>query len=91
VIGALLFTWVSLMNPHRLTYGFAYTFPFAAIMAGVTMVSLFTSKEPKRLPITPLTGMLMVFAAWMSFTSFFALEPSLVWLEWSRVMKTLSW
>jgi putative inorganic carbon (HCO3(-)) transporter len=89
VIGALLFTWVSLMNPHRLTYGFAYTFPFAAVLAGVTTLSLFTSKEPKRLPITPLTGMLLVFAVWMSFTSFFALEPSLVWLEWSRVMKTL--
>jgi putative inorganic carbon (HCO3(-)) transporter len=59
------------------------------VLAGVTTLSLFTSKEPKRLPITPLTGMLLVFAVWMSFTSFFALEPSLVWLEWSRVMKTL--
>jgi putative inorganic carbon (HCO3(-)) transporter len=88
VIGALLFTWVSLMNPHRLSYGFAYDFPFAAIIAAVTMVSLFTNKEPKRLPITPVTVTLMIFAAWMSFTSLFALEPDLVWLEWNRVMKT---
>jgi probable O-glycosylation ligase (exosortase A-associated) len=87
-IGALLFTWVSLMNPHRLTYGFAYTFPFAAAIAGVTLLSLFTSKEPKRLPITSVTGTLMVFAAWMTFTSFFALESNLVWLEWNRVIKT---
>jgi len=89
VIGALLFTWVSLMNPHRLTYGFAYSFPFAAVIAGVTLVSLFTSKQPKRMPVTPVTATLLVFMAWMSFTSFFALEPNLVWLEWNRVAKTV--
>lgn len=89
VIGVLLFTWVSLMNPHRLTYGFAYNFPFAAAIAGVTAISLFTSKEPKRLPLTPVTVTLLVFMAWMTLTSFFALEPNLVWLEWNRVSKTL--
>lgn len=88
VIGALLFTWVSLMNPHRLTYGFAYDFPFAAIIAGVTTIGLFTSKEPKKLPSVALTATLIMFAAWMSLTSLFALEPDLVWREWSRVMKT---
>jgi len=88
VIGALLFTWVSLMNPHRLTYGFAYNFPFAAAIAAVTLVSLVTSKEPKRLPVTPVTVTLLLFTAWMTFTSFFALEPYLVWNEWNRVIKT---
>lgn len=88
VIGALVFTWISLMNPHRMTYGFAYSFPFAAIVAGVTVLSLFTNKQPKRLPVTPVTVTMIVFAAWMTFTSFFALEPNLVWLEWNRVIKT---
>jgi probable O-glycosylation ligase (exosortase A-associated) len=88
-IGALLFTWVSLMNPHRLTYGFAFTFPFAALIAGVTTAGMLFSKEPKRLPITPVTVTLLIFAAWMNLTSVFALEPDLVWLEWNRVMKTL--
>lgn len=87
-IGALLFTWVSLMNPHRLAYGFAYNFPFAAIIAGVTTLSLIASKQPKRLPITPVTVLLLVFGAWVTFTSLFALEPGLVWREWSRVIKT---
>jgi probable O-glycosylation ligase (exosortase A-associated) len=87
-IGALLFTWVSLMNPHRLTYGFAYAFPFAAVIAVVTTVGMLFSKEPKRLPMTPVIATLLAFTAWMNLTSFFALEPVLVWLEWSRVMKT---
>ena len=33
--------------------------------------------------------MLLVFCAWMTFTSFFALEPDLVWREWNRVIKTM--
>jgi probable O-glycosylation ligase (exosortase A-associated) len=89
-VGALMFAWISLMNPHRLAYGFAYDFPFAAVIAGVTMLGLFTSKEPKRLPITPVTVLLLMFATWMTLTSFFALEPLLVWREWNRVMKTFA-
>jgi probable O-glycosylation ligase (exosortase A-associated) len=88
-IGALLFTWVSLMNPHRLTYGFAYSFQFAAVIAVVTTVGMLFSKKPKPLPMTPVIVTLLVFTAWMNLTSFFALEPVLVWLEWSRVMKTV--
>jgi probable O-glycosylation ligase (exosortase A-associated) len=87
-VGALLFTWVSLMNPHRLAYGFAYDFPFAATIAAVTMLGLFTSREPKRMPVTPVTVLMLIFATWMTLTSFFALEPNLVWREWDRVMKT---
>jgi putative inorganic carbon (HCO3(-)) transporter len=88
-IGVMLFTWVSLMNPHRLTYGAAYNFPFAMIVGLVTLVALFARPDPKRLPVTPLTVMLIVFMAWMTLTSFAAFEPDRAWTEWNRVMKTL--
>ena len=29
--GVLAWLWISVMNPHRYAYGFAYSFPFAAI------------------------------------------------------------
>jgi probable O-glycosylation ligase (exosortase A-associated) len=32
--------------------------------------------------------MLLLFMGWMTLTSFFALEPTLVWKEWDRVSKT---
>ena len=32
--GAHLWAWLSLMNPHKLTYGFAMNMPLAAIAAG---------------------------------------------------------
>jgi putative inorganic carbon (HCO3(-)) transporter len=88
-IGVLMFTWLSLMNPHRLTYGPAFDFPFAAIVAGFTAVCLLISKQPRHFPKSPLTVTLVLFAAWMTITSVFALEPLLVWREWSRVLKTL--
>ena len=87
VIGVLAFTWLSLMNPHRLTYGAAFDFPFAALVAGVTLIGLAFSKEPKRFPVTNVTVLFIIFTAWITFTTFFALEPKLAWIEWERVMK----
>lgn len=87
--GILLFTWVSLMNPHRLAYGAAHDFPFAAVIAVVTFLGLLTSKQAKQFPLTPVSVVLILFMFWMTATGFFALEPDLVWDEWSRVMKTL--
>jgi probable O-glycosylation ligase (exosortase A-associated) len=88
-IGVMAFTWLSLMNPHRLTYGPAYSFPFAALVGGVALVAMFTKSEPKKLPITPVTVVLLIFMAWMSFTTLFAYEPLRAGGEWNRVMKTL--
>ena len=87
--GIMMFTWLSLMNPHRLTYGPAYDFPFAAVIGGVTIFSLLITKESKKLPVTPVTVLLMTLMAYTTLTSFFALEPLLVWREWNRVNKTL--
>jgi putative inorganic carbon (HCO3(-)) transporter len=88
-LGAMVFAWVSLMNPHRLCYGPAYNFPFAALVTAVTLISLVFTKQPRRLPFRPATLTLIAFMLWFTFTSFFALEPLLVWGEWSRVTKTI--
>ena len=88
VIGLLVYAFFSLMNPHRLTYGSAYDFPFAAIIAAVTLISVLLTPQEKRLPKTPVTMILILFFCWMTFTSIFALEPHLVWAGWEAVMKT---
>jgi putative inorganic carbon (HCO3(-)) transporter len=88
-IGIMGFTWISLMNPHRLTYGAAYDFPFVMIVGLTTLVALFARPDPKRLPVTPLTVMLILFMGWMTLTTFVAFEPDRAWGEWNRVMKTL--
>lgn len=87
-VGVMVYAWLSLMNPHRLTYGPAYDFPFALIVGMVTLLSMMVSKQKKSFPPTPFMVVLVIFALWATFTSFFALEPLLVWREWNRVMKT---
>src|SRR5690606_26838663 len=68
-IGALVFMWVSLMNPHRLTYGPAYDFPFAMMVGVITMVSVLFSREPRSYPVTPVTVLLVVFMIWVTITT----------------------
>jgi probable O-glycosylation ligase (exosortase A-associated) len=88
-IGVLMWVWISVMNPHRLSWGFAYSYPFAAIIAAVTLLALLFTKEPKKLPMTPVIVTLIAFTAWMNVSTLFALWPdeSVVMLQ--RVMKTM--
>ena len=56
-IGVMLWTWLSLMSPHRLAWSFAYDAPLAAIAAGVTLIGLLTTKERQ----SPFQGAPVVF------------------------------
>src|SRR5574338_155132 len=73
-VGAMLWTWLSIMNPHRLTWGFMYDAPVALFVAVCTFVGLFASKE-KRSPFigTPVTW-LIVLILWMCITTAFAFD-----------------
>lgn len=86
-LGVLLWTWLGIMNPHRLGWGFANVFPFAAIVGAVTMVSYLVSKEPKRIPWASATVFLVLFILWMNITTIFALVPDQAMPQWSKVMK----
>lgn len=89
IVGALTYAIFSLMNPHRISYGFAAEFPFAMILAGTTTLGLLFSKEKKTLPLTPVVIGLMVFVAWFTLTAVFALNHFGAWEEWTTVMKTM--
>ncbi len=87
-IGAYVWVWLSLMNPHRATWGFASNFPFAYSVALSTLVSFLFSKERKPFPVTPITLVYMSFFLWMSFTSLFAMNtPEIVLARWIFVAK----
>jgi probable O-glycosylation ligase (exosortase A-associated) len=87
--GALLWVWVSVMSPHRLTWSFAFDLQFAQFIALATLASLLISREPKRLPVTPVTMVLFMFVAWMNFTTLFALIPDGANPMWEKVMKSM--
>jgi putative inorganic carbon (hco3(-)) transporter len=88
-LGALLWVWISVMNPHTQGWGFASTFPFAAIVALVTIASLLFTKEPKSLPTTPVIVVFIVFVLWMNITTLFALYPEDAYIQWIKVMKIM--
>jgi len=85
--GVLSWTWISLMNPHRLTYGFLQDFPVAFAVALATVLGAVVTRDPRKLPLTPVTWMLLAFILWMCITSTFAAHPDQVAEMFSKVMK----
>lgn len=86
-IGLMMFTWISLMNPHKLAWGFARELPFAAMAAATTLAGLLVWKEPKRIPWMATNILLLTFLIWMLVTTIFALNPEVAWEEWDVVWK----
>jgi putative inorganic carbon (hco3(-)) transporter len=86
-LGVFLWVWVSVMNPHRLTWSFAQNMKFAMVIAIATLVGILLSRDQNRLPITRVTVVLFLLALWMSVTTVFALDRASALPMWDRVMK----
>jgi putative inorganic carbon (HCO3(-)) transporter len=87
--GVIMWVWLSVMNPHRLAYGFAYNLQFAAATAAIIFIGLLVTKDKRRLTLAPPVVLLMFFMLWMSITSLFPFHPDSGYDMWSRVMKIL--
>ncbi len=88
-VGALMWVWVSVMNPHRLAYGFAHNFPFAEIIALTTLFSVAIHRDERHFPLVPATVSLILFMLWMNVTSIFAIHFDQIYYHWSTIMKVL--
>lgn len=88
-IGLLVWTWFDYMNPHRLTYGFAYSFPWVELVAIVTLIGLLISKERKSVAKSAICILFIVFLLWTGFTTIFAAVPDSAWDKWAQFAKTL--
>jgi len=86
-IGVMLWTWLSLMSPHRLAWSFAYDAPLAAIAAGVTLIGLLTTKERQ----SPFQGAPVVFftafVLWITVSWLLGVSTAGDYEDWSKVMK----
>lgn len=86
-LGALMFAVIGLANPHRFTWGFAYSMPWAQAYAGVTILGmLFTSERmlgdslKRYFPV-------LLYLAWMGVTTIFAMEQADAAHRWVEVAK----
>ena len=86
-IGALHWTWLSVMSPHRFAYGFILTAPVAAVAAGSTLLGLLMTKDRE----SPFKGappvILFVFMVWMTLSLLFGYDISDDYAQWDKVMK----
>ncbi len=86
-IGVMLWTWLSLMNPHRYAYGMAYDAPLAAVAAICIFLGLLMTQQRespfKASPVTWLT----LFMAWITLSWLAGLNPAEDYEQWKKVMK----
>jgi putative inorganic carbon (HCO3(-)) transporter len=87
MIGLLLWNWLAFMNPHRLTYGFAFSFDWSELIVVVTLVSLLLNREQMKLPWSLLVVTWIAFVIWANITTLFALFPEEAYREWERFLK----
>ncbi len=88
-VGILVWSWISYMNPHRLTYGFAYSFSFLDFVALCTMVGLAVAREPKSIPNHPVVWVLAIYYLWTTLTLMFAALPDMAmekWISYSKII-----
>ena len=78
-VGVMLWTWLSIMNPHKLAFGFAHDAPFAAAAAGATLISLFVTRDKVRMAWDPVVKVLIVFVVWMCITTLVSVSPAMAW------------
>jgi putative inorganic carbon (HCO3(-)) transporter len=86
-IGVMLWTWISIMNPHRYAYGFSVEAPVAAIAAVCTLIGFLIERD-KRSPFKgPAIVAFAVFFAWMTLSWLAGLDPAGDYPQWSKVAK----
>lgn len=86
-VGILMFSWVSYMSPHRLTWGFAFDLPFAAVTGAATLLALAFTSDRKAIPLNSLTVVWFLFLLHISITTVFAFNGSDAFDQWTQVIK----
>ena len=86
-VGILVWSWLSYMNPHRLSYGFAYSAPFAYITAVILLLVFPLTKQKEKLPINSVTLIWLLFVVYMGITTIFAFFPDNAWVQYVKVIK----
>jgi len=85
-IGILGWTWVSIMNPHALSWHLK-DMPVAMGMAVSVLLGILFTRDRRQYFVTAESGVLMAFMAWMCMTLPFSIYFDDSFPLWTRVMK----
>ncbi len=80
-VGALVWTWVSIMNPQRLVWA-AEGWRFSELSAIVTLVSWLVSREPKRIHFDTTMILVTLLVIWITVCTITSLAQAYSWSWW---------
>ena len=86
-LGIIAWYWLGIMNPHRNTWDFAYTMPFAMIIGGATLLGLLITKDRRPIPWSRELILVVILMLYFTFTSLFAWASTEAWMQWGKVFK----
>ncbi|EHR71986.1 putative O-glycosylation ligase, exosortase system type 1-associated [Burkholderiales bacterium JOSHI_001] len=87
-VSPLLWAWLSMMNPHRLTFGFAYSLPMAQAAAGLVLLQFLMPKNRHGFPSVSTAWLMVAFYLWNCVTSLASFnDMAVVWEGWVKVTK----
>lgn len=89
-IGVLVWSWVSHMNPHGYTYGFARSFDFLEIVGGMTVLGMLLAREKTTLPAHPIIIAILLFLFWTFVTSMLAFDFTRAWPKQFQFIKVIA-
>lgn len=85
-IGILVWTWIGLMNPHRLTWEFT-SLPVAMVTAALILLGMVFRRDYKAPPWNRELILLVMLMGYFTLTSMTAWYPPAAWEYWVRVLK----
>lgn len=89
-VGLLMWVWLGVMNPHKLTWGWAFDMPFAQIVAICTLLSiLFNQSKVYKFPNDRVAIALIVFFLWLGVSPFFSFFPDREFALWLHPAKVI--
>lgn len=87
-IGLLMWVWLGIMNPHRYTFGWAHSLPFAQIIAICTLISLLAhSNRLYKFPNDRVIVVLVLFVLWLGVSPLFSFHPDQEFALWIQPIK----
>lgn len=90
-VGALVWSWISFMSPHREVWGFAQTMPWAMMAFLATVFGCFVAREPKRFQANAVTVLFIVFAVVITVSSLVGIgPPDPRWRMYDKTMKIIA-
>ncbi|MBF0446710.1 MAG: putative O-glycosylation ligase, exosortase A system-associated [Magnetococcales bacterium] len=88
VVGLYLWAWISYMNPHRLTWSYAYSFRFNYFVAIITILGVvFFWRKREKIPSTGPVFLLTLFFIWVCLSTLLAFSPGGAWIDFVRFFK----